>query len=537
MKRTLLYLFILVGLIIPCLLYAGDISVIGNITTDSLIDSVALSPNTGMAYGIDKQTKNLYIIDLNSHTVTNTVTLARRPIGIAVNPSNNLAYVTLKAYGFFHKKGSLCTIDSNGTILNTLTINGDSHGIAVNPENNTIVIALEREKKLLVLSADTLETLQEISLPYKPRLVAIDTDSNRAVVTAGKGLFSWWQHIVMIVDTDTGTVLNTIKLKRGIKGVAVDTGKDIGVTTGLKEINLFDISTASLISSIKDGDSYLNGIKLQGITDIIDDNDNSNDNDINTNITSFLNLFSFYNFEIDEPIIGELQNAGSGLSDFQNDSTYGLDINQSTHIAVISGEESLLLLDLNANTLEEYQIDISMLRSVAVDQYRNISLVSYLKIIAGNPPERGILEVQLPNPVPEITGISPSGATVGDPGCTLRVEGYKFITSSTVKFNQFDLDTTFSDNNTLDAIVPSTLFSSAGIFPVTVTNPLPAGGESNGFSFLILNPVPSIVTLDPSQALAGTQGLDVNISGTGFINNTIVYVNGTERSYTRISST
>jgi YD repeat-containing protein len=49
--------------------------------------------------------------------------------------------------------------------------------------------------------------------------------------------------------------------------------------------------------------------------------------------------------------------------------------------------------------------------------------------------------------------------------------------------------------------------------------------------------VPSIVTLDPSHAVAGTQGLDINISATGFINTTMVYVNGTERSYTRISST
>ncbi|MBU3946971.1 MAG: hypothetical protein KJ826_01950, partial [Proteobacteria bacterium] len=69
MKRAFLYLFVLAVFFMPCLLNADDISVIGNIPTDSLIDSVALSPNTGMAYGIDKQTKNLYVIDLNTHTV------------------------------------------------------------------------------------------------------------------------------------------------------------------------------------------------------------------------------------------------------------------------------------------------------------------------------------------------------------------------------------------------------------------------------------------------------------------------------------
>ncbi|MBA3037402.1 MAG: hypothetical protein FP814_13040, partial [Desulfobacterium sp.] len=147
-KRAFLYLLVLAILFIPCILTAGDISVIGNISTDSLIDSIALSPNTGMAYGINKHTKSLYIINLGSHLVTKTVSLARRPIGIAVNPENNLAYVTLNDNGLLNDNSFLCTVDSTGAILNTLTINGDSHGIAVNPENNTIVIALEREKKL-----------------------------------------------------------------------------------------------------------------------------------------------------------------------------------------------------------------------------------------------------------------------------------------------------------------------------------------------------------------------------------------------------
>ncbi len=174
MKRVFLYLFILsAGLIIPCHLFASDIAVTGNIPTDSLIDSIALSPGTDTAFGIDKEKKSLYIIDVNNHLVTKKVSLGRRPVGIAVNPSNNLAYITLKNNGFFHKKGSLCTVDPSGAVLNTVSIHGSPHGIAVNPENNTLVIALEKEKKLLLLSAETMQTLQEIRLPFKPRLVAL----------------------------------------------------------------------------------------------------------------------------------------------------------------------------------------------------------------------------------------------------------------------------------------------------------------------------------------------------------------------------
>lgn len=88
MKRTLLYLFILSTLLVPCLLNAGNISVIGNIATDRLIDPIALSPNTGMAFGIDKQTNSLYIIDLATLSVTKTVSLAKRPLGIAGNTAS-----------------------------------------------------------------------------------------------------------------------------------------------------------------------------------------------------------------------------------------------------------------------------------------------------------------------------------------------------------------------------------------------------------------------------------------------------------------
>jgi len=533
MKRAFLYLFVLAVIFMPCLLNADDISVIGNIPTDSLIDSVALSPNTGMAYGIDKQTKNLYVIDLNTHTVIKTVPLARRPIGVAVNPSNNLAYVTLKAYGLFHKKGSLCTIDSDGTILNTLTINGDSHGIAVNPENNTIVIALEREKKLLVLSADTLEVLQEISLPYKPRLVALDTDSNRAVVTAGKGLFSWWQHIIMIVDINSGTVLNTINLKRGIKGIAVDTGKDIGVTTGLREINLFDISSGNILSNIKDGDNYLSGIKLKGNTDNPEDDENINDTDINTNITSFLSLFNIYNYEIDEAIIGDLRGAGNGLSDFQNDSTYGLDINQSTHIAVITGEESLLLLDLNTNTLNEYPItDIKSLRAVAVDKIRNTALVSYSKDKPGNHLEAGLLEIQLLNKMLYIASIDPSEAKAGTQDLIVSISGSGFTDTTKILINDVERYCTYINDIKLQITITAEDLEIPCQIEIKAVNPAPEGGVSNTVIFTVLNPEtePPAINITSPQNGSMLYSSPITVSGTVDDNAVSVYVNSIQAS-------
>ncbi|MFH2047596.1 MAG: hypothetical protein ABIK92_20905 [Pseudomonadota bacterium] len=56
-------------------------------------------------------------------------------------------------------------------------------------------------------------------------------------------------------------------------------------------------------------------------------------------------------------------------------------------------------------------------------------------------------------------------------------------------------------------------------------------------SILVLNPLPALTVIDPAQVIAGTQSLDVDISGSGFMDSTIIYVNGAQRSYTPISET
>ena len=529
MKRAFLYLFILSVLIIPCHLSASDIAVIGNIPTDSLIDSIALSPGTGTAFGIDKEKKCLYIIDVNSHLVTKKVSLGRRPVSIAVNPSNNLAYVTLKSKGSNNKKGSLCTVDSSGTVLNTYSIQGSPHGIAVNSANNTVVIALEKDKKLLVLSADTMQAVKEIKLPFKPRLVALDEDSNRAVVTAGKGEFSWWQNIIMIVDLNTGTITNTIKFKRGIKGIAVDTGKDIAVTTGLKEINLFDIDTGIILSNIKDGDNFLSRLKLKGVSDGMkeDDKDVYDDEDIDTDINRFLGR---YLSEIDDAIVKELRGADSGLPTFQTDYTYGLDINQSTHIAVISGEDSLLLLDMNTNTLNEYQLDdIRHLRAVAVDKVRNTALVSYLRHKNHKRSDTGVLEVQLSNIVPFfISTLDPSEAVAGTQSLTLNISGAGFLDTTTIYINSVERNCTYISDIKLQITLTADDLITPGQIEIKASNPDPGGGVSNTLIFTVLNPdtEPPAISITSPQNGAVLYSSPATVSGTVDDNAVSVYVNG-----------
>ena len=97
------------------------------------------------------------------------------------------------------------------------------------------------------------------------------------------------------------------------------------------------------------------------------------------------------------------------------------------------------------------------------------------------------------NPVPTVTTLAPTGVTAGDPAFTLTVNGTNFNASSVVQFNGSPRTTTFVNNTQLTAAILATDVTAVGAFPITVVNPLPAGGTSNPVNFNVATvPVPVI---------------------------------------------
>ncbi len=89
------------------------------------------------------------------------------------------------------------------------------------------------------------------------------------------------------------------------------------------------------------------------------------------------------------------------------------------------------------------------------------------------------------NPVPTITGLSPFWATPGGLGFTLTVNGTGFIGSSVVRWNGVSRTTTPVNNTQLTIQITAADIASEGTKSVTVFNPAPGGGESNGMSFFV----------------------------------------------------
>jgi uncharacterized protein (TIGR03437 family) len=143
------------------------------------------------------------------------------------------------------------------------------------------------------------------------------------------------------------------------------------------------------------------------------------------------------------------------------------------------------------------------------------------------------------NPVPTIASLNPNSAVAGGAAFTLTVNGTNFINSSVVGWNGASRPTTFVSATQLTAQIPASDIANAGTAQITVFNPAPGGGTSNGVSFSIVqpNPVPTITSLNPNSVVAGSAGFTLTINGTGFLNTSSVWWNGAERQSTFVNAT
>lgn len=78
-----------------------------------------------------------------------------------------------------------------------------------------------------------------------------------------------------------------------------------------------------------------------------------------------------------------------------------------------------------------------------------------------------------------LISITPNSAAAGAPDTTIALVGTSFTLGSTATFAGTDLLTTFTDSTHLSALVPASLLTTPGIFPVDVEIPFPNGHSLN----------------------------------------------------------
>ncbi len=132
--------------------------------------------------------------------------------------------------------------------------------------------------------------------------------------------------------------------------------------------------------------------------------------------------------------------------------------------------------------------------------------------------------VQIGNPVPAITILSPSSVLVGTAGpVTLTVTGSNFVDGATIQYDGASLYAFFNDSTSLSTILTTARMATAGVIPVTVTNPTPAGGTSNIVNFTVNNPQPVLASMSPTQVAPGGPGFTLTLNGSSFVSGAVAY--------------
>ena len=176
---------------------------------------------------------------------------------------------------------------------------------------------------------------------------------------------------------------------------------------------------------------------------------------------------------------------------------------------------------------------------VATIPAADIATAGTVNVTVTNPAGGGTSNAQsftINNPPPTVTSLSPTSANAGGVAFTLTVNGTGFVSTSVVKFNGGAKTTTFVSTTQLTATITAADIATAGTATVTVTNPGP-GGTSNAASFTINNGVPTISSLSPSSAVAGSAAFTLTVNGAGFVSGATVNFNGATRATTFVSST
>jgi trimeric autotransporter adhesin len=141
-----------------------------------------------------------------------------------------------------------------------------------------------------------------------------------------------------------------------------------------------------------------------------------------------------------------------------------------------------------------------------------------------------------PDTVPTITSISPPTVYVDSATFTLTVTGTGFVSGAVVYlgYNEVALTTTFVSATKLTAQVPASFLTSVYTYEVFVANP--GNVDSNSVTLNVLALDPSINSLSPAWAVAGTNPGAISVNGSNFMSTATILWNGTPVATTYVNS-
>jgi len=427
------------------------------------------------------------------------IALDPRPRGVAIDPISNISVVAGE------KTDSVSIVDlESQTAAPNILVGRMPRGMAIDKDSNVVLVSNSQDGTVSVIDLASFSVIKTIPVGQGPEGISINPLTRAALVANNK------DNTVSVINLTTQTVVHVIHAGHGPIDVAVDPELNFAFVVNQTDWNLsvIDLTTYRVTRTIPVGKKPI----------AIDINPETHLAVIATEKENAVTVLDLLTWQTKTIVIGK------------HPVDIAINVLDNRALVICDEDRRLVVVDLNTSSVVQEYATNKLPKGVAVNNFTNIAGIA-------DDYTDSLTLIQLLNPIPEVSSLSNLSVLRGSGGETIMLTGSKLIKTSTAHLGTAPLEATFIDNHNLEIRMPGELLAKAGIYQISVTNPAPSGGISNSIEFHVNNPVPRISAIGPMEVIAGINNLTLNVYGTGFFDDTVMYVNGTSRQPMFVSRT
>ena len=498
-------------------------------------EGIDIHPGLDLAVVANVGSNNVSVIDLTTMTVTKTIDVGRFPVGVAIDTERDLAVVTNgedSNVSFIH----LPTLE----VVFQIRVGERPAGVAINSRTGIAVVANRGADTVTLIDLDARSSVSTIGIEGAfPRAVAINETTNVAVVTNANS------NAVALIDLETRRFIGAVAVGVGPSGVAIheltnsavvsNSGLSLGSSDlgALTTVEIIDLGGRTLVDSVPVGSTAF-GVAVDEASQIA----------------------VVANFGSNDVTVIRIPNPTPQIDDV-SPKTFPAGGGEFTITVQGSGFLPTSVVTLNGEALPTIYVSPTELQAVISAALLNELLqVSSISLDEGagqrfaqtnplqfnigvtnpgpgggeSPPPSnpGAGQIQPSNSAPILLSISPTEIETGAFELELTLNGNNFNGTSVVDFGGSLHSPLTSTATSMTVIIPGSDLP-IGVTAVSVTNPPPGGGTTTSLSFTVTeqsNPVPVVVSVSPQSVPAGSAAVGLSITGSGFISETEVSIDG-----------
>ena len=192
-------------------------SVVDTIPIDSAAWGLTITPDGATVYVADsKEAGSVSVISTATNTVVGTIAVGDGPIELVTTPDGAFVYVA--NLGLLPEPGTISVISTaTNTVVDTITegVGSGPHNMVITPDGEYIYVGNNTSFDMSVISTATNTVVDTINFPFmNPTDLAITPDGALIYATDRNNR-------VLVIDTTTNLVVDTISVAHGSWGIAV----------------------------------------------------------------------------------------------------------------------------------------------------------------------------------------------------------------------------------------------------------------------------------------------------------------------------